>query len=111
MSLSTECDVNKLSTCQMVILMSPLKPVKEECFHACHFHHCAFNFLRKESLISSATIPTRNLVDIQPIPQGIESRMAGKGPHCSFVLLAEFDIDSGAQLTYQFPQPLGTDEG
>ncbi|EIW78386.1 spindle pole body interacting protein [Coniophora puteana RWD-64-598 SS2] len=34
-----------------------------------------------------------------------------KGDHCSFVLLAEFDIDSGAQLTYQFPQPLGTDEG
>ncbi|KAI0034716.1 spindle pole body interacting protein [Vararia minispora EC-137] len=31
--------------------------------------------------------------------------------HCSFVLLAEFDIDKGAQLTYQFPQPLGTDEG
>ena len=31
--------------------------------------------------------------------------------HCSFVLLAEFDIDRGAQLTYQFPQPLGTDEG
>ncbi|EGO29734.1 hypothetical protein SERLADRAFT_365750 [Serpula lacrymans var. lacrymans S7.9] len=37
--------------------------------------------------------------------------MTGKGQHCSFVLLAEFDIDSGAQLTYQFPQPLGTDEG
>ncbi|KAG6331596.1 hypothetical protein ID866_7494 [Astraeus odoratus] len=37
--------------------------------------------------------------------------MPSKGPHCSFVLLAEFDIDSGAQLTYQFPQPLGTDEG
>jgi hypothetical protein len=31
--------------------------------------------------------------------------------HCSFVLLAEFDIDRGAQLTYQFPQPLGADEG
>ncbi|KZV67875.1 spindle pole body interacting protein [Peniophora sp. CONT] len=31
--------------------------------------------------------------------------------HCSFVLLAEFDIDKGAQLTYQFPQPLGADEG
>jgi hypothetical protein len=30
--------------------------------------------------------------------------------HCSFVLLAEFDIDRGAMLTYQFPQPLGTDE-
>ncbi|KAF4583378.1 hypothetical protein EYR38_002128 [Pleurotus pulmonarius] len=30
--------------------------------------------------------------------------------HCSFILLAEFDIDQGAQLTYQFPQPLGTDE-
>lgn len=37
--------------------------------------------------------------------------MVTKGPHCSFVLLAEFDIDSGAQLTYQFPQPLGADEG
>jgi hypothetical protein len=24
--------------------------------------------------------------------------------------LAEFDIDRGAMLTYQFPQPLGTDE-
>lgn len=33
------------------------------------------------------------------------------GQHCSFVLLAEFNIDRGAQLTYQFPQPLGTDEG
>ncbi|KAI9067011.1 spindle pole body interacting protein [Trametes sanguinea] len=31
--------------------------------------------------------------------------------HCSFVLVADFDIDRGAQLTYQFPQPLGTDEG
>ncbi|KAI0656871.1 spindle pole body interacting protein [Cubamyces menziesii] len=31
--------------------------------------------------------------------------------HCSFVLVADFDIDRGAQLAYQFPQPLGTDEG
>ncbi|KIY46793.1 spindle pole body interacting protein [Fistulina hepatica ATCC 64428] len=30
--------------------------------------------------------------------------------HCSFVLLAEFHIFEGAQLTYQFPQPLGVDE-
>ncbi|KAI0319503.1 spindle pole body interacting protein [Amylostereum chailletii] len=37
--------------------------------------------------------------------------MSRNGEHCSFVLLAEFDIDKGAQLTYQFPQPLGTDEG
>ncbi|TDL18713.1 spindle pole body interacting protein [Rickenella mellea] len=37
--------------------------------------------------------------------------MANSGQHCAFVLLAEFDIDRGAQLTYQFPQPLGTDEG
>ncbi|KAH9935661.1 mesa protein [Fomitopsis serialis] len=37
--------------------------------------------------------------------------MAGDAHHCSFVLLADFDIDRGAQLTYQFPQPLGTDEG
>lgn len=37
--------------------------------------------------------------------------MASNGQHCSFVLLADFDIDRGAQLTYQFPQPLGTDEG
>ncbi|KAF9067495.1 docking domain of Afi1 for Arf3 in vesicle trafficking-domain-containing protein [Rhodocollybia butyracea] len=32
------------------------------------------------------------------------------GNHCSFVLLAEFDIIEGAQLKYQFPQPLGVDE-
>ncbi|KAN0131977.1 Docking domain of Afi1 for Arf3 in vesicle trafficking domain containing protein [Lactarius tabidus] len=37
--------------------------------------------------------------------------MCTNSQHCSFVLLAEFDIDRGAQLTYQFPQPLGTDEG
>ncbi|KAF8973314.1 docking domain of Afi1 for Arf3 in vesicle trafficking-domain-containing protein [Flammula alnicola] len=36
--------------------------------------------------------------------------MAG-GNHCSFVLLAEFHILEGAQLKYQFPQPLGIDEG
>ena len=30
--------------------------------------------------------------------------------HCSFVLLAEFHIQEGAQLKYQFPQPLGVDE-
>jgi hypothetical protein len=45
------------------------------------------------------------------IPSATATMSLGKGPHCSFVLLAEFDIDSGAQLTYQFPQPLGTDEG
>ncbi|KAI0792369.1 docking domain of Afi1 for Arf3 in vesicle trafficking-domain-containing protein [Abortiporus biennis] len=37
--------------------------------------------------------------------------MSSNAQHCSFVLLADFDIDKGAQLTYQFPQPLGTDEG
>ncbi|PCH35230.1 spindle pole body interacting protein [Wolfiporia cocos MD-104 SS10] len=37
--------------------------------------------------------------------------MSSTSQHCSFVLLADFDIDRGAQLTYQFPQPLGTDEG
>ena len=37
--------------------------------------------------------------------------MAGHGNHCSFVLLAEFHIYEGAQLKYQFPQPLGVDEG
>ena len=37
--------------------------------------------------------------------------MMDSAQHCSFVLLADFDIDRGAQLTYQFPQPLGTDEG
>ncbi|KAI0819413.1 spindle pole body interacting protein [Trametes gibbosa] len=37
--------------------------------------------------------------------------MAHDAQHCSFVLVADFDIDKGAQLTYQFPQPLGTDEG
>ncbi|KAI0720675.1 mesa protein [Cerioporus squamosus] len=37
--------------------------------------------------------------------------MTHDAQHCSFVLVADFDIDRGAQLTYQFPQPLGTDEG
>lgn len=38
--------------------------------------------------------------------------MTGSGNnHCSFVLLAEFHIYEGAQLKYQFPQPLGIDEG
>ena len=37
--------------------------------------------------------------------------MAHDAQHCSFVLVADFDIDRGALLTYQFPQPLGTDEG
>ncbi|KAK2463299.1 hypothetical protein APHAL10511_004954 [Amanita phalloides] len=35
----------------------------------------------------------------------------GINNHCSFVLLAEFHIYEGAQLKYQFPQPLGIDEG
>ncbi|KAJ7213037.1 stabilization of polarity axis-domain-containing protein [Mycena pura] len=34
----------------------------------------------------------------------------GSDGHCSFVLLAEFDILAGAQLKYQFPQPCGVDE-
>ncbi|KAG6920236.1 hypothetical protein DXG01_005005 [Tephrocybe rancida] len=37
--------------------------------------------------------------------------MSSNGNHCSFVLLAEFHIFEGAQLKYQFPQPLGVDEG
>ena len=38
--------------------------------------------------------------------------MTGSGNnHCSFVLLAEFHIYEGAQLKYQFPQPLGINEG
>lgn len=37
--------------------------------------------------------------------------MGSTSEHCAFVLLAEFDIYRGALLTYQFPQPLGIDEG
>lgn len=37
--------------------------------------------------------------------------MSSNGNHCSFVLLAEFHLLEGAQLKYQFPQPLGVDEG
>jgi hypothetical protein len=37
--------------------------------------------------------------------------MGSGNNHCSFVLLAEFHIYEGAQLKYQFPQPLGIDEG
>ncbi|KAF8627217.1 hypothetical protein AX15_004479 [Amanita polypyramis BW_CC] len=37
--------------------------------------------------------------------------MGSGSNHCSFILLAEFHIYEGAQLKYQFPQPLGIDEG
>lgn len=33
----------------------------------------------------------------------------GSTRHVSFVLLAEFDIDTGASLARQFPQPLGVE--
>ncbi|KAF7332587.1 Protein mesA [Mycena kentingensis (nom. inval.)] len=36
--------------------------------------------------------------------------MGSNTDHCSFVLLAEFDILQGAQLKFQFPQPLGVKE-
>ena len=41
----------------------------------------------------------------------LRAEMRNSGNHCSFVLLAEFHIFEGAQLKYQFPQPLGIDEG
>lgn len=31
-------------------------------------------------------------------------------PHCSFCLVAEFDIDKGSTLSYQYPAPTGHDE-
>lgn len=31
-------------------------------------------------------------------------------PHCSFCLVAEFDIDKGSTLSYQYPAPSGHDE-
>jgi hypothetical protein len=30
-------------------------------------------------------------------------------PHCSFCLVAEFDIDKGSTLSYQYPAPIGHD--
>lgn len=31
-------------------------------------------------------------------------------PHAAFVLLAEFNIDTGSGLKHQYPQPTGTSE-
>ena len=31
-------------------------------------------------------------------------------PHCSFCLVAEFDIDKGSTLSYQYPAPIGQDD-
>jgi len=31
-------------------------------------------------------------------------------PHCSFCLVAEFDIDKGSTLSFQYPAPIGHDE-
>ncbi|CAG8519140.1 3841_t:CDS:10 [Paraglomus occultum] len=36
--------------------------------------------------------------------------MSNKGKHVTHILLAEFDIDKGASLTYQYPEETGTDE-
>jgi len=36
--------------------------------------------------------------------------MSSKGKHVTHILLAEFDIDKGASLTYQYPEETGTDE-
>ncbi|KAG0139168.1 hypothetical protein CROQUDRAFT_666834 [Cronartium quercuum f. sp. fusiforme G11] len=33
-----------------------------------------------------------------------------KGPHAAFVLLAEFDIDTGSGVKHQYPRPTGTSE-
>lgn len=39
------------------------------------------------------------------------SRMgADPTTHCSFCLLAEFDIDKGATLSHQYPEPTGHDD-
>lgn len=53
----------------------------------------------------------RSACDRTVPPRPRLATMRNDAEHCSFVLLADFDIDRGALLTYQFPQPLGTDEG
>ena len=36
--------------------------------------------------------------------------MPSKAYHVTHILLAEFDIDKGASLAYQYPEETGTDE-
>ncbi|KDN37377.1 spindle pole body interacting protein [Tilletiaria anomala UBC 951] len=38
-----------------------------------------------------------------------KNNKGGNGKHCSFCLLAEFDIDKGSTLAYQYPEPTGHD--
>jgi hypothetical protein len=36
--------------------------------------------------------------------------MTAMSAHVQYILLAEFDIDKGASLKYQYPNDTGTDE-
>lgn len=55
---------------------------------------------------------------VHPAPNGIHPSDASSAtldpmaaPHCAYILLAEFDIDTGSTLRHQYPCPTGTDEG
>lgn len=37
------------------------------------------------------------------------STSISSGKHCEFCLIAEFDIDRGSTLSYQYPNPIGHD--
>lgn len=51
--------------------------------------------------------PPSYLPDLEPSsPRSIQPI----GPHAAFVLLAEFNIDSGSGLKHQYPHPTGTSE-
>lgn len=46
---------------------------------------------------------------IMAYPTPLDTDLVTEEP-IKFVLLAEFDIDQGATLAYQYPYPTGTDE-
>jgi hypothetical protein len=60
---------------------------------------------------SSRSSPRKNLEqELGEELHRADSRGFGAEDACHLCLLAEFDIDQGATLAYQYPYPTGTDE-
>jgi hypothetical protein len=59
---------------------------------------------------ADAAEPDPGTAKLSPEARGEEDDLGDVGDAVHFVLLAEFDIDQGSTLAYQYPYPTGTDE-
>ena len=75
---------------------------------------CAFDypfFYHKYIHIQPVFLEKSSLLDFFPSTSFLTSLMMTSNNHVQYILLAEFDIDKGASLKYQYPHSTGTDEG